>query len=106
MSVIWVYSVYCMCYFVTVIFCNMYVCTYIYCTTYIRNIYTICYMYCVYITYLAAKLVPLAYGIKKLQITCVIEDDKIGTDFLEESITAFEDLVCMYVRTCVCMLLM
>lgn len=41
----------------------------------------------------AAKLVPLAYGIKKLQISCVIEDDKISTDFLEEEITKFEDLV-------------
>lgn len=25
----------------------------------------------------ASKLVPLAYGIKKLQITCVVEDDKV-----------------------------
>ena len=25
----------------------------------------------------AAKLVPLAYGIKKLQIACVVEDDKV-----------------------------
>ena len=41
----------------------------------------------------AAKLIPLAYGIKKLQISCVIEDDKISTDFLEEEITKFEDLV-------------
>ena len=24
-----------------------------------------------------AKLVPLAYGIKKLQISCVVEDDKV-----------------------------
>ncbi|CAH1238069.1 EEF1B2 [Branchiostoma lanceolatum] len=40
-----------------------------------------------------SKLVPLAYGIKKLQISCVVEDDKVGTDFLEESITAFEDFV-------------
>ena len=40
-----------------------------------------------------SKLVPLAYGIKKLQISCVVEDDKVGTDFLEESITNFEDLV-------------
>ena len=24
-----------------------------------------------------AKLVPLAYGIKKLQIACVVEDDKV-----------------------------
>merc|ERR1712045_468736 len=41
----------------------------------------------------AAKLVPLAYGIKKLQIMCVVEDDKVGTDYLEEEITAFEDYV-------------
>lgn len=41
----------------------------------------------------ASKLVELAYGIKKLQISCVIEDDKISTDFLEEEITKFEDLV-------------
>nr|AKV16245.1 putative translation elongation factor 1-beta [Pectinaria gouldii] len=41
----------------------------------------------------AAKLVPVGYGIKKLQICCVVEDDKVGTDFLEESITAFEDYV-------------
>ena len=27
----------------------------------------------------AAKLVPLAYGIKKLQISCVVEDDKVFT---------------------------
>ena len=40
-----------------------------------------------------AKLVPVAYGIKKLQIRCIIEDDKIGTDFLEEEITAFKDYV-------------
>merc|ERR1712178_564002 len=37
----------------------------------------------------ASKLVPLAYGIKKLQINAVIEDDKISTDFLEEEITKF-----------------
>ena len=40
-----------------------------------------------------AKLVPVAYGVLKLQINCVVEDDKIGTDFLEEEITKFEDLV-------------
>jgi len=28
-------------------------------------------------SYGAAKLVPLAYGIKKLQIGCVVEDDKV-----------------------------
>merc|ERR1712178_347062 len=41
----------------------------------------------------ASKLVPLAYGIRKLQINAVIEDDKISTDFLEEEITKFEDYV-------------
>ncbi|XP_053803111.1 elongation factor 1-beta isoform X1 [Vidua macroura] len=39
------------------------------------------------------KLVPVGYGIKKLQIQCVVEDDKVGTDMLEERITAFEDYV-------------
>ncbi|XP_033121445.1 elongation factor 1-delta-like isoform X5 [Anneissia japonica] len=39
------------------------------------------------------KLMPVAYGIKKLQISCVVEDDKVGTDFLEEEITALEDYV-------------
>ncbi|XP_062621244.1 elongation factor 1-delta-like isoform X1 [Saccostrea cucullata] len=41
----------------------------------------------------ASKLVPVGYGIKKLQINCVIEDDKISTDFLEEEITGIEDYV-------------
>ncbi|THD23658.1 Eukaryotic translation elongation factor 1 beta 2 [Fasciola hepatica] len=45
------------------------------------------------LTWGQSKLVPLAYGIKKLQIACVVEDDKIGTDFLEENITQFEDHV-------------
>lgn len=53
-----------------------------------------------------AKLMPLAFGIKKLQIGCVVEDDKVhpplsvslnvaqvGTDFLEEEIMKFEDYV-------------
>ncbi|CAK6981600.1 elongation factor 1-beta [Scomber scombrus] len=40
-----------------------------------------------------SKLVPVGYGIKKLQIGCVVEDDKVGTDILEEQITAFEDFV-------------
>ncbi|XP_061642426.1 elongation factor 1-beta [Phyllopteryx taeniolatus] len=40
-----------------------------------------------------SKLVPVGYGIKKLQINCVVEDDKVGTDILEEKITAFEDFV-------------
>ncbi|XP_015256890.1 PREDICTED: elongation factor 1-beta [Cyprinodon variegatus] len=40
-----------------------------------------------------SKLVPVGYGIKKLQISCVVEDEKVGTDILEEKITAFEDHV-------------
>ncbi|XP_078260597.1 elongation factor 1-beta [Rhinoraja longicauda] len=41
----------------------------------------------------SSKLVPVGYGIRKLQIQCVVQDDKVGTDILEESITAFEDFV-------------
>lgn len=40
-----------------------------------------------------SKLVPVGYGIRKLQIACVVEDDKVGTDLLEEEITQFEDYV-------------
>jgi len=41
----------------------------------------------------ASKLIKIAYGITKLQIVCVVEDDKVGTDFLEEEITAFGDYI-------------
>ncbi|XP_065839983.1 elongation factor 1-beta-like [Oscarella lobularis] len=41
----------------------------------------------------SSKLVPVAYGIKKLQISCVVEDDKVGTDFLEDSILEFDDFI-------------
>lgn len=34
----------------------------------------------------AAKQVPLAYGIHKLQISSVIEDDKVSVDWLQETI--------------------
>lgn len=40
-----------------------------------------------------AKLVPLAYGIKKLQISTVVEDDKVSVDWLTETIQEIEDLV-------------
>ncbi|XP_070816480.1 uncharacterized protein [Chaetodon trifascialis] len=40
-----------------------------------------------------SKLVPVGYGIKKLQIACVVEDDKVGTDMLEEEIVKFEDYI-------------
>ncbi|KAF7489654.1 Elongation factor 1-beta [Sarcoptes scabiei] len=41
----------------------------------------------------ASKLVPLAYGIKKLQIVCVVEDEKVSIDELTEKIEQFENLV-------------
>ncbi|GIY08491.1 elongation factor 1-beta [Caerostris darwini] len=41
----------------------------------------------------ASKLVPLAYGIKKLQIMSVVEDDKVSIDWLQEEIQNFEDYV-------------
>lgn len=39
------------------------------------------------------KLIPVAFGVKKLQIQCVIEDDKVSTESLEEKICEFEDYV-------------
>ena len=40
-----------------------------------------------------SKLIPVAYGVKKLQIQCVIEDDKVSTEALEEQICGFDDYV-------------
>jgi elongation factor 1-beta len=40
-----------------------------------------------------AKLVPVGYGIKKLQIQCVVEDDKVSTEDLEDKIRDMEDYV-------------
>ncbi|ORY50050.1 hypothetical protein BCR33DRAFT_757400 [Rhizoclosmatium globosum] len=40
-----------------------------------------------------SKLVAIGYGIKKLQITAVVEDDKVGVDDLSDQITGFEDYV-------------
>jgi len=40
-----------------------------------------------------SKLVPVGFGIKKLQINLVIEDDKIGLDDLQQEIEEFEDYV-------------
>merc|ERR1712008_95390 len=39
------------------------------------------------------KLIAIGYGIKKLQITCVIEDDKVMMDDLEDKVTGFKDFV-------------
>lgn len=41
----------------------------------------------------ASKLVPVGFGIKKLQINLVIEDEKISLSDLEEEIQGFEDYV-------------
>ena len=40
-----------------------------------------------------SKLVPVGFGIKKLQINLVIEDEKVSTTELEEEIQEFEDYV-------------
>ncbi|XP_025193667.1 elongation factor 1-beta' [Melanaphis sacchari] len=41
----------------------------------------------------ASKLVEIAFGIKKLQIMCIVEDDKVSVDALTETIQEFEDYV-------------
>ncbi|GFR03000.1 elongation factor 1-beta [Trichonephila clavata] len=45
------------------------------------------------LTWGASKLVPLAYGIRKLQIIAIVEDAKVSVDGLQESIEEIEDLV-------------
>ncbi|KAI3631521.1 hypothetical protein MIR68_010404 [Amoeboaphelidium protococcarum] len=39
----------------------------------------------------ASKLVPVGYGIRKLQIMCVVEDDKVSVDDLSDQILELED---------------
>ena len=41
----------------------------------------------------ASKLVPVGYGINKLQLMCVVEDEKVSIDELCEEIAEFEDFV-------------
>ncbi|XP_025193699.1 probable elongation factor 1-delta isoform X1 [Melanaphis sacchari] len=41
----------------------------------------------------ASKLVPLAYGIHKLQISCVVEDEKVSIDWLQETLQEIEDFI-------------
>lgn len=41
----------------------------------------------------ASKLVPVGFGIKKLQINLVVEDEKVSLDELQEQIGDFEDYV-------------
>jgi len=41
----------------------------------------------------ATKLVPVGYGINKLQIMCTVEDEKVSIEELSEKMTEFEDFV-------------
>merc|ERR1711951_269261 len=41
----------------------------------------------------AHKLIPIGYGIKKLQVMCTVEDEKVSIDELCEQIREFEDYV-------------
>lgn len=40
-----------------------------------------------------SQLVPIGFGIKKLQINCVVEDDKVMMDDLTDQIQELEDYV-------------
>merc|ERR1712045_968115 len=41
----------------------------------------------------ATKLVPVGYGIQKLQVMCTVEDEKVSIEELGEKMEAFEDFV-------------
>ncbi|KAJ2987169.1 hypothetical protein NUW54_g9508 [Trametes sanguinea] len=41
----------------------------------------------------ASKLVPIGYGIRKLQITLVVEDELVSLDELQEKVAEFDDYV-------------
>ncbi|KAI0076900.1 elongation factor 1 beta/delta chain [Panus rudis PR-1116 ss-1] len=41
----------------------------------------------------ASKLVPIGYGIRKLQITIVVEDDLVSLEDLQEKVAEFDDYV-------------
>merc|ERR1711997_902088 len=41
----------------------------------------------------ASKIVPIGYGIKKLQVMCTVEDAKVSIEELGEKIEEFEDYV-------------
>lgn len=38
----------------------------------------------------SSRLVSVGYGILELPVQCVVEDNKLGAEVLEEQITAFE----------------
>ncbi|CAM9236067.1 unnamed protein product [Ascophyllum nodosum] len=41
----------------------------------------------------AHKLVPVAFGVKKLVLSCVVEDDKVGVEDITDVIEGFEEEV-------------
>ena len=41
----------------------------------------------------ASKLVPVGYGINKLQLMCVVEDEKVSIEELSEQMCEFEDYI-------------
>lgn len=41
----------------------------------------------------ASKLVPVGYGVNKLEISLVVEDEKISLQDLEDELAGFEDYV-------------
>merc|ERR1712126_299512 len=41
----------------------------------------------------ASKLVPVGYGINKLQLMCTVEDEKVSIEELSEKMAEFEDFV-------------
>lgn len=41
----------------------------------------------------ASKLVPVGYGVRKLQINLVVEDEKVSLEELQDQIAEFEDYV-------------
>ena len=41
----------------------------------------------------ASQLIPVGFGIRKLQINMVVEDEKVSLDELAEEIAEFEDYV-------------
>lgn len=39
------------------------------------------------------KILPVAYGMNKLSINCVVEDDKVCSDDIVDKISSWEDEV-------------
>jgi elongation factor 1-beta len=41
----------------------------------------------------AGKLVPIGFGIRKLQVNIVVEDEKVSIDELSDDLCEFEDYI-------------